>query len=130
MVSVSAVGLLALGFYHASGWWLAPLWVAMVFFSLGHEALLAAYGAELFPTSHRTTAAGARLLVATAGGALGLAAESLLYGWLGSHWSAVSVLLGLVLLAPLVVGIAFPETAQRVLEEIAPERAHPEEEVP
>lgn len=60
----------------------------------------------------------------TAGGAPGRAVESLLYGWLGSHWSAVSVLLCLILLVPLAIRLGFPETARRTLEEIAPERAH------
>lgn len=97
----------------------------MVFALLGQDALLATYGAELFPTSHRTTAAGARMLVGTGAAALGLAAESLLYGWLGSHWSAISVLLCGLLAVPIVIAAAFPETAGRTLEEIAPERPHP-----
>ena len=73
-----------------SGLWLVPLWIAAIFVLLGHETLLSTYGAELFPTSHRSTAAGARLVLATLGGVLGLALESALYGVTGSHWSAIS----------------------------------------
>jgi hypothetical protein len=51
----------------------------------------------------------------------GLAAVSLLYPVAGSNWSAIALLGGVALLAPLLVWLAFPETAGRSLEEIAPE---------
>src|SRR4029453_2746816 len=86
----SAVG--AIVFYNASAWRLPMAWVATIFALLGHDTLLGTFGAELFPTSHRATAGGARLVAATLGGALGLAAESVLYERLGSHWTAISVL--------------------------------------
>jgi len=120
-----ALAVLALLFYQSPGPWVAPCWVLMVFALLGTDALFATYGAELFPTSHRTTAAGVRMLVATGAGVLGLATESLLYGWLGSHWSAISLLLCGLLLVPVVAAVGFPETAGRTLEEIAPERSCP-----
>jgi len=56
---------LALGFYNGAGLWLAPLWMAFIFLLVGHETLLSTYGAELFPTSHRSTSAGARLVGVT-----------------------------------------------------------------
>jgi putative MFS transporter len=112
---------LFLAFYNGAGLWLAPLWIALIFVLIGNESLLSTYGAELFPTSHRTTAAGARLVVATLGGSLGLALESMLYGVTGSHWSAISLLLGVALVAPLTVAFALPETAGKSLEEISPE---------
>jgi hypothetical protein len=62
-------------------------------------------------------------VLATAGATLGLAAESALYGVIGSHWTAISILVSLYLLAPLVAVIGFPETAGRELDEISPERA-------
>ena len=122
-----AAGVLAIAFYNASGWLLPMAWVASIFALLGHDTLLGTFGAELFPTSHRATAGGARLLAATLGAALGLAAESVLYQLLGSHWTAISGLLVLLGLGPVVVALAFPETAGRSLEEIAPERARPRE---
>jgi MFS family permease len=116
-----AVLSLAVAFFNLSGWIIAPLWVVMIFALIGHDALFSSYGAELFPTSYRSTASGARSVAATLGGAVGLATESALYGVLGSHWSAVTVLLAIAFLAPLIVALAFPETASRSLEEIAPE---------
>jgi putative MFS transporter len=114
--------LLSIAFYNVGGWVLIPLWVAMIFALMGSDTVGAAFGAELFPTSHRSTAAGARAVVGTLGASVGLALESALYAWLGSHWTAVSALLVLTLLVPLIVALGFPETAGRSLEEIAPER--------
>jgi MFS family permease len=116
-----AVLTLAIAFYNATGWWLPVLWIVLIFTLVGHDVLQASFAAELFPTSYRTTASGARAVVATVGGALGLAVESLLYRVLGSHWEAISLMLAGALLAPLIVALAFPETAGRTLEEIAPE---------
>lgn len=116
-----AVLSLAIAFYNVGGWWLPVLWVALIFAVVGHDVLQASFGAELFPTSYRSTAAGARAVVATLGGALGLAVESLLYRALGSHWQAISWMLAGAFAAPLIVALWFPETAGRQLEEIAPE---------
>ena len=85
--------------------------------------VLSAFGNELFPTSYRSTASGARVIIGTIGGALGLMTESILYGVLGSHWEAISWMVVLALLAPLIVYRFFPETSGRQLEETAPERA-------
>lgn len=120
-----AVCAMFLAFYNGGGAWLVPLWIVTIFALIGNETLLSTYGAELFPTSHRSTAAGARLGLATLGGAVGLALESALYGLTGSHWSAISILLGAALLAPLLVWLTLPETAGRSLEEIAPEHDEP-----
>ena len=62
------------------------------------------------------------MIVGTIGGVLGLAAESVLYVIFGSHWTAISVLVLLALLAPLIVAAFIPETRGRALEEISPER--------
>jgi hypothetical protein len=53
---------------------------------------------------------------------IGLALESVLYGILGSHWEAISLLAALAVLGPILVMATFPETRGRTLEEIAPER--------
>jgi len=123
MAVVGSLGLVvcALAFYNASGLWLTPLWMAAIFAVTGQSAVMSAYGAELFPTSHRSTAAGARLIVGTLANSAGLALESVLYPFTGSHWSAVSLLLLVALGASLVVAFFFPETAGRSLEEISPE---------
>jgi predicted MFS family arabinose efflux permease len=84
--------------------------------------LLRTFAAELFPTSHRSTAAGAMAVVTTLGAVLGLSAQSLLYGALGSHWEAISILVLVALATPLIVRFAFPETSGRALDEISPER--------
>jgi len=116
-----AVLSLALAFFNTSGLWLPPIWIAMIFVLIGNDVMINSYGAELFPTSHRSTAVGARSVVATVGAAFGLAMESVLYDILGSHWTSVSVLIVVAFAAPLIVVLAFPETAGRSLEAIAPE---------
>jgi MFS family permease len=99
----------------------APLWVLMIFGTLGSEVTLAAYGAELFPTSQRSTASGLRSFANTFGIVAGLAAVSVLFGVFGSNWTAILALATAALLAALLVRLAFPETSGRTLEEIAPE---------
>jgi putative MFS transporter len=117
-----AVLTLAAAFFNLDGFWLSPIWIAMIFTLIGHDVLQNSFAAELFPTSYRSTASGARAVAGTIGGAVGLAVESPLYDLFGSHWTAVSVLLGVAFVAPLIVALAFPETAGRSLEEIAPEQ--------
>jgi formate/nitrite transporter FocA (FNT family) len=85
--------------------------------------LVAALGGELFPTSYRSTASGVRAVVATLGAALGLWTEGRLYGLVGSHAAAITLMLAVTPIAPLVVACFLPETAARELEEISPERS-------
>ena len=115
--------LFVIALYQLFGWALAPIWIAMVFSGMAAGVVLGAFGNELFPTSYRSTASGARVIIGTIGGALGLMTESILYGVLGSHWEAISWMVVLALLAPLIVYRFFPETSGRQLEETAPERA-------
>ena len=118
---------LTVAFFQSPGLLLAPIWVLQVFFGIGSDVVLATFGNELFPTSHRSTAAGARSIAATLGAALGLHAESVLYGGYGSHWTSISVLAVCELLVPFVVFFAYPETSGKQLEEISPdERPAPE----
>jgi putative MFS transporter len=110
--------LVLIAFYSIGGPLLGILWTIRVFVGIGGDVVLGAYGNEMFPTSHRSTAAGARMIAATVGGVAGLAVESLLYGFFGSHWTAVSVLAVFALFAPFIVAL-FPETSGRELEDIS-----------
>jgi len=100
-------------------------WLPLAFgpFMLGSGMLIVlfhALGAELFPTGHRSTAGGAREILSTLGGALGLAASGALYAVTGSYAGAILWLLVLAPLPPLLV-LLLPETAGRELEEISPD---------
>jgi MFS family permease len=112
---------LVIAFYNGRGAWLPPLWVSMTFCAMAGGVLLRTFATELFPTSHRSTAAGAMALVTTLGAVLGMSAESALYGLLGSHWEAISLLVVVALAGPFIVRFALPETSGRALDEISPE---------
>jgi len=112
---------LVLAFYQGFGWFLPVLWVGMVFSGMAAGVVLGAIGNELFPTSYRSTASGARVIIATVGGVLGLFTESLLFGIFGSHWTAISVLALGAFIAPFIVLAFYPETSGRKLEDISPE---------
>jgi putative MFS transporter len=94
-----------------------------LFFDTASATILAAYSAELFPTSYRSTAGSALSVAGTAGGALGLFLESVLYGVTGSHWIAIRYLTAFWMISPIIIFIFFPETAGRELEDISPEAA-------
>ena len=117
-----AEAVLTIVYYNVTGVLVPVIWIVMTFALLGGNVMIAAYSAELFPTSYRSTAVGVRVAVATLGGTIGLVLESLLYGIVGSHWAAISLLAALAILGPLIVAVMFPETKGRTLEEIAPER--------
>lgn len=57
------------------------------------------------------------------GAIAGLAAITALFPVFGSIWTAIPVLATLCFLVPVIVGLFFPETARRKLEEIAPDDA-------
>ena len=94
----------------------------MVLADIGSDTNLSTFARELFPTSYRATATGALATIGQLGGSLGLAAESLLFVWLGSHSGAISLLAVAGLAAPFLVAYGFPETSRRPLEEVSPER--------
>jgi MFS family permease len=112
-------------FYNAGGVWVPLAWSTMVFSMMLVNVLFAALGAELFPTSYRSTASGVRAVVATVGAALGLFVEGMLFTRFGSHAAAITAMLLVTPLAPGIVARFLPETASRELEEIAPEREAP-----
>ena len=121
-VFLTANPILAIAFYQLFGWALVPIWVGMVFSGMAATVVLNIYGNELFPTSYRSTASGTRVIVATIGGALSLMTESILFGIMGSHWNALSLMVIGSLAAPIMVLWMLPETSGRVLEEISPEK--------
>jgi len=110
-----------IGFYQGFGWLLPPLWIAMIFAGIAGGVVLETFGNELFPTSYRSTASGARMVLGTLGAVTGLWAESFLYGIVNSHWTTVSLLVSIAFLAPVIVALFFPETSGRSLEEISPD---------
>ncbi|HEY6395153.1 MAG TPA: MFS transporter, partial [Candidatus Binataceae bacterium] len=100
---------------------LVPIWIFQLFFDTASTTIATAYSAELFPTSHRSTAGSALAVAGTTGGALGLALEGVLYNLTGSQWAAIRHLTVFWMLAPVIMFLFFPETAGRELESISPE---------
>ena len=93
----------------------------MVFVLTGGLTITRALSTELFPTSHRGTAAGWLQLVETLGAAGGLLAVS----WLTPTGQSAIPAVEIVLFATLVAAAAvlfLPETGRRALEEISAER--------
>ena len=109
-------------FYNTSGMWIPAAWGLMVVTSAMVLMLYNALGSELFPTSYRSTASGVRQMVATFGASLGMFAEGILYGLTGSHAAAITWMLVVTPIAPVMIAFFLPETASRELEEIAPEK--------
>ncbi len=116
-----AAPILTVWMYSTHNWTVIPAWIIELFFDTASGTILAAYSAELFPTSHRTTAGSALSVAGTTGGALGLALEGLLYKYTGSHWIAVRYLTVFWMIAPFVMYFFYPETAGLELESISPE---------
>jgi putative MFS transporter len=98
-----------------------PIWIVELFCDVASSTIVAAYGAELFPTSYRSTAGSALAAAGTTGGSLGLFLEGVLFHATGSHWIAVRWLTGFWMVASIVMFLSFPETAGRELEAISPE---------
>ena len=110
-------------FFNSSGDIMIASWVLSLFAQTAASTLLNAYSAELFPTSHRSTAESAIAVVGTLGGSAGLMLESWIYGRIGNHWRAVSLLMLASVAAAITVAIFFPETASAELDSISPERS-------
>jgi putative MFS transporter len=115
--------ILVLWIYSTSGFPLVIAWVLQLFFDIASGTILNAYSAELFPTSHRSTAGSALMVAGTSGGAIGLLLEGLLYRYTHSHWTAVRSLVAFWMVSPFVMYFSFPETAGLELEAISPETA-------
>jgi len=93
----------------------------MLFGMMGINVSVDTLSTELYPTSYRSTAAGARALVAAAGAALSQVVHGLIFGFVGSLWVAVSMMSVFILITPFIVA-RLPETSGLSLDEIAPER--------
>ncbi|MEM9562012.1 MAG: MFS transporter [Actinomycetota bacterium] len=107
--------------YQSSGGWV--LWVTgglAVSLSAASVPALRGYQTELFPTRARGRVGGLIDTIGVAGSALGL----VVVGQLAVRWDDLGSAIGALVAAPLVVAIviviAFPETAQRELEEFNP----------
>jgi len=111
--------------YTVSESFMVALFVLWSFASVANDTIGRTYTNEVFPTSGRSTAAGARATAAAAGGVAGLATESLLFAFFDTHWIAVRAIAATGLAMPLLVWAALPETAGRTLEAIAPEPRAP-----
>ncbi len=112
----------AVTFFNSSGPVMVVAWILDIFCDTASATIFNAYGAELFPTSYRSTAISALAAGNTIGAAIGLAIESVLYTMTGSHWRAVSILAIFWVIAPILIITFFPETAGLELETISPER--------
>jgi putative MFS transporter len=110
-------------FYNTGGLLVPAAWGFMVMTLTMVLVLFSALGSELFPTSYRSTASGVRAVVATLGAALGLWVEAQLYPLVGSHAAAITWMLMITPIAPLIIILFVPETAVHELEDISPERA-------
>jgi predicted MFS family arabinose efflux permease len=122
-VGIPLVGASALayaGFYIASGWLIWPLALAGAMLGSAGGAALAPYGSELFATRIRSEAQTLTLVIGVTGSAAGLAVVGLLSDSLGLG-PAIAMLALLPLVGLVVVGVAFPETARRELEETSGE---------
>lgn len=96
-------------------------WIGCLFFYFASEVTLSALGSELFPTSYRSTATAARAVINTVSGIAGLTVESILYSMVGSHATAILILMAVTPFAILPVIFYLPETARRSLEDVSPE---------
>jgi MFS family permease len=112
--------ILTIWMYTAAGWSIVPAWILETFFDIAAGMILAAYSAELFPTSYRSTAGSALAVAGTTGGALGLFLEGVLYNFTGSHARAICYLTVFWMISPVIMWF-LPETSGRELEEISPE---------
>jgi MFS family permease len=110
-------------FFYSSGGLMVTAWIIGLFAQTAASAILNTFAAELFPTSHRSTANSTIGVAATLGGSTSLMLESWLYQLTGSHWRAISLLMSAAILAALVVAFFFPETAGEELDAISPERS-------
>ncbi len=132
VVSVSGATVAVLWSYLAHGWLLWFSTTAAQFFLYATAPVLGVYGAELFATRSRARSAGLVAASSSVGGVSGLLAVGALAGRFGTLGPALGVLtVGPLLLVALLL-VAYPETADVALEDLAPEAGGliPEHELP
>lgn len=110
--------------YHGPEWAVPVGFSLFVFCETAGQVIFRALSTELFPTSHRGTAAGWIAFVQALGWSVGLWLAGAMAGVMGSLFTATSVL-ALASLASGLLLLLLPETRQRELEEISDERPQP-----
>lgn len=100
------------------------IWMFAIFGYFSAEIMYNALGSELFPTSYRSTASTFRLIVYTVSGSIGLLLQSVLFSTfdLETQQTLMILLLGTPI-SIIVTWMLLPETANRDLDDIAPEVA-------
>jgi putative MFS transporter len=124
-VGTTAFGLFPLAawlFYLGPGWTMPIAFASFVFCQTAGVTILRAFSSELFPTSHRGTAAAWAMLVQTLGWAgglwlVGLATQA------GAEIADVTTRLAAGVLVGGLLLLALPETRRRELESISHEEA-------
>jgi MFS family permease len=114
--------------YHGPAWSVPVGFALFVFCETAAQVIFRALSTELFPTSHRGTAAGWIALIQALGWSAGLWLAGAMTGVWGTLFDATSIL-SLASLAGGLFLLFLPETRQRELEEISGERP-PQAETP
>ncbi len=122
-VGVLGGSILVLLSYLTHGWQMWTWNLAGTILGGAAVPAIAVYGPELFPTALRGKANGILQIAAVAGAGVGL----LTVGTLVDQWGRMGPAMAVVLIGPVLVafllGVAYPETAHRTLEEVNPEDA-------
>jgi len=115
--------LTVIGLYLSGGMALPLLFfLGMSLTDIGSDTNLGTFAQEIFPTSYRSTAIGALVIIGALGASLSLALESMLFSMVGSHAGAIALLALTGLVVPPLVAFGYPETGSRELEDVSPER--------
>lgn len=120
-IGILGGSVLALAGFYSHGW---TMWVWTVAGTiLGGAAVpaIGVYGPELFPTALRGKANGILQIAAVSGSAVGLIGVGVLVDRWGQMGPAMTVMLAGPILVAVLLGVAYPETAHRTLEEVNPE---------
>jgi predicted MFS family arabinose efflux permease len=120
-VFLSLFPLFAWLFYNGPGWSLPIAWALFIFCTTAGGVIIRAFSTELFPTSHRGTAAAWLSLVQTLGWAAGLALVGLGTREPGDM-ARMTSLVSLAVLAAAVALLRLPETRGQELEAISGEK--------